>query len=340
MRPIAVVLLAAGKGTRMKSELAKVRHPLCGRPMIYYSVAAALSLKPQRLVTVIGHQGEQVRAEVQALFPKAAIDFAVQKTQDGTGHAVWQAKRALRDYDGDVLILSGDVPLLRADTLREFRRLHNKTGMDMSVLATIMSDPTGYGRCVVGEGGLLDEIVEERDATPVQRQIDIVNAGIYLVDAKLLWWALGRIGKDNAQGELYLTDAIKLARAHGKAVRAFIMDESEEVLGINSRVELAEAAEMIRGEIVFHLMTEGVTAIDPHATYLDVGVKVGRDTVLEPGVILRGATSVGEGCTIGAGAQIVDCTIGANASIGPYAVLRGVKIKTGETVAPHEVRVK
>ncbi|HPQ69772.1 MAG TPA: NTP transferase domain-containing protein [bacterium] len=340
MKPIAVVLLAAGKGTRMKSELAKVRHPLCGRPMIYYSVASALSLQPQRLVTVIGHQGEQVRAEVQALFPKAAIDFAVQKTQDGTGHAVLQAKRALRGYDGDVLILSGDVPLLRAETLREFRRLHNKTGMDMSVLATIMPDPTGYGRCVVGEGGLLDEIVEERDATPVQRQIDIINAGIYLVDAKLLWWALGRIGKDNAQGELYLTDVIKLARARGKAVRAFIMDESEEVLGINSRVELAEAAEMIRGEIVFHLMIEGVTAVDPHATYLDVGVKVGRDTVLEPGVALRGATSVGKDCTIGAGAQIADCTIGAGANIGPYAVLRGVKVKAGETIAPHEIREK
>lgn len=338
MRPIAVVLLAAGKGTRMKSDLAKVRHPLCGRPMIYYSVASALNLKPQRLAVVIGHQGDQVRAEVQALFPKAQLEFVRQETQDGTGHAVLQAKRALRGFAGDVLILSGDVPLLRAETLREFRRLHNKTGMDMSVLATIMPDPTGYGRCMVGEGGLLDEIVEERDATPAQRQIDVINAGIYLVDAKLLWWALDRIGKDNAQDELYLTDVVEPARGRGKLVRVFIMDESEEVLGINSRVELAEAAESIRGEIVYRLMAAGVTAIDPHATYPDVGVKVGRDTVLEPGAALRGTTRVGTGGIIGAGAQITDCTIGAGAIVGPYAVLRGVKIKAGETVPPHAIR--
>jgi len=332
MRPIAVVLLAAGKGTRMKSETAKVLHEICGRPMIAYPVELAKKLKPKKTVVIVGHQAKQVKQTIGDHFPKAKVDFALQKTQDGTGHAVLQAKRALKGFDGDVLILSGDVPLIRAEMLREFVLIHRRSGADLSLLTTMMDDPTGYGRCMVDDHSNLLGIVEEKDANEEQRAITEINTGIYLVDAGLLWQALNEIGKDNAQGEMYLTDIVHIAAAQNKLVRAVLTSAADEVMGVNSRVELAEAAEIIRFRLLGQLMVDGVTIIDPATAYLDYGVKVGRDSLLEPCVMLAGKTKVGEGCRIGMGCRLENVTLGKNVTLSPYTVLSNKRIKTGTVI--------
>ena len=332
MRPIAVVLLAAGKGTRMKSETNKVLHPLCGRPMVNYSIELAQRLRTDRVVVVVGHQASQVKRAVKNEFGLDKIEFVNQKTQEGTGHAVWQARRRLRGFEGDVLILSGDVPLLEAKTMRDFIRQHRKSRAAVSVLTTILDEPFSYGRCVVGEGDQLEAIVEEKDASPAEREILEINTGIYLAEAEQLWWALARIGKDNAQGEMYLTDIVTRINERGKAVRAYIADESQEVMGINDRLDLAEATDVIRWRVIEKALLSGVTFIDPATAYLDVKVKVGRDTVIEPGVMLLGDTRVGAGCLVGQGARLEDVRVGKGATIGPYCLLKNASVRPGAIV--------
>jgi bifunctional UDP-N-acetylglucosamine pyrophosphorylase/glucosamine-1-phosphate N-acetyltransferase len=332
MRPLAVVILAAGKGTRMKSERAKALHEICGRPMIAYPVDTALQLRPKKVVVVVGHQAEQVRAAVTSRFPKKPIEFALQKSQEGTGHAVLQTKRALRGFDGDVLILYGDVPLLRAHRLREFRRIHHRNGDRISLISTEMQDPTGYGRCIFDDQDELTEVVEEKDATPEQRRLTEINAGIYLVDAKLLWRALARIGKSNAQGEVYLTDIVISARSLGESVVACRAPDAFEVLGVNSRVELAQASENIRWRLVVSMMRDGVTYVDPTTFYPDHDVRIGRDTIVEPNVMMLGQTRVGERCRIGQGCRLENMVVEDEAQIGPYCVLTDGVVKKGMIV--------
>jgi bifunctional UDP-N-acetylglucosamine pyrophosphorylase/glucosamine-1-phosphate N-acetyltransferase len=332
MRPLAVVILAAGQGTRMKSDRAKVLHELCGRPMIAYPVDMALQLRPRKIVVVIGHQADQVCAAVARSFPKKHIEFALQETQQGTGHAVLQARRLLRGFDGDVLILYGDVPLLRPETIREFRRLHHRQGGKISLISTEMEDPTGYGRCLIDDDGELTAVVEEKDATAEQRRITEVNAGIYLVEAKLLWWALGRLGTDNAQGEMYLTDIVAQVRTKGEKVRACCAPDPFEVLGVNSRIELAQATENIRWRLVRALMRDGVTCLDATTFYPDFAVRVGADTVIEPNVMMLGSTRVGAGCCIGQGVRLENMIVEDNAQIGPYCVLADGTISRGAIV--------
>jgi len=332
MRPLAVVILAAGKGTRMKSDRAKVLHEICGRPMIAYPVDTALQLRPKKVVVVIGHQADQARAAVTSSFPKRPIEFVLQESQDGTGHAVLQTKKALRGFDGDVLILYGDVPLLRAHTLREFRRIHHRNGDRISLISTEMHDPTGYGRCIFDECDELIEVVEEKDATPAQKRITEINAGIYLVDAKLLWRALSRIGKSNAQKEMYLTDIVVAARGLGESVVACRAPDAFEVLGVNSRVELAQASENIRWRLVVSMMQNGATFVDPTTFYPDHDVQIGRDTIIEPNVMMLGQTRVGERCRIGQGCRLENTVIEDEAQIGPYCMLTGVAVKKGMIV--------
>ncbi len=321
MKKIAVVILAAGKGTRMKSETAKVLHEICGRPMIAFPLDLALGLKATKIVVVVGHQEAAVRDAVRASRPKADVQFALQSEQNGTGHAVLQAKKVLKGFDGDVLVLSGDVPLLQLATLRAFWRGHQRRGADLSVMTTFADDPTGYGRCIVDEERRLQRIVEHKDATAEQRRIDEINAGIYLFDAKLLWRLLGKIGTANAQREMYLTDAIHLAAGAGKPAPAFAVDDMDEVLGVNSRVELAMATTAVRGAINESFMRGGVTMIDPEATYIDFGVRIGRDTLIEPGVMITGPTRIGRGCRIGLGARLHAAKVAAGATVAAHAIL-------------------
>lgn len=332
MRPLAVVILAAGKGTRMKSALAKVLHEVCGKPLIYYPVRLARQMKAARIVAIVGHQAEAVRAAVRTEFPAASIDFALQRTQDGTGHAVLQAKSALRGFDGDVLILSGDVPLLRLETARAIVAQHRRTKSDLTSMTTRLDDPTGYGRCLTDEAGRLVRVVEQKDADEEQKKIQVVNAGFYVADAKTLWAALARIGKNNAQGEMYLTDAIEIAGRLGKKVLPFRLAEPWQILGVNSRAELAEAARIMRRAINAEWMKSGVTMIDPESTYLDWDVRVGPDTVIEPGAMLLGRTRIGAGSRIGQGARLTDVTAGPGAVLGPYVVLQGMRVEAGEVI--------
>jgi len=330
MIPLAIIIMSAGKGTRMKSDKAKVLHELCGKPMIAFPVRLALNLKAQRIVVIVGHQAADVERAVKAEFPRARLQFALQAEQHGTAHAVLQAKKALRGFTGDVLILSGDVPLLSLESIRRFRRHHRVTKSALSVLTTRPPDPAHYGRCLIDAQRRLTRIIEYRDATPGERTISEINTGIYLIDAKLLWWALDRIGTDNDQHEMYLTDAIALANDAGRLVTALEEPDDLSVMGINSRVELAQAERAIRAQFNESLMRDGVTMIDPIATYLDLGVRVGKDTLIEPGVRVTGKTRVGKGCLLGLGARLHDVTVGDGAAVAPRVVLDGVTIKAGE----------
>ncbi len=333
MRPLAIVILAAGKGTRMKSDRAKVLHELCGQPMIAYPIEMARQLKPQKIVLVVGHQAEAVRDAVTMRFPRLPIEFALQEKQEGTGHAVLQTKGALVGFDGDVLILYGDVPLLRVETIQAFRRLYRQGGNRIAVVSTVMSDPTGYGRCVVDDEGELIRVVEEKDCTTEQRTIAEINAGIYLVDAALLWWALARIGRNNAQREMYLTDIVGTARAKGERVRVHCVPDAFEVLGVNSRVELAQAAADIRRRLVKAMMRDGVTCLDPATCYPDFGVSVGGDTVIEPNVMLLGRTRIGRGCRIGQGCRLENVIVKDGGRIAPYCVLNDLTVARDTSVS-------
>lgn len=330
------VILAAGQGTRMKSDRPKVLHPVGGRPMLLHVLRSVWEAGCHEPVVVVGHGGEMVRSLVEQS-PFSAARFAVQEQQLGTGHAVLQARELLPKV-GTVLVVCGDTPLLRPATLRAVIEEHQRGGFAATVLTAHLSDPTGYGRVIRGPGSRLERIVEEKDATPEERAIKEVNAGIYAFDLAHLWPALERITPDNAQGEYYLPDVIGLLCVEGRAVGTFSCPDSQEILGVNSRRQLAEVEAVLRRRKAEELMEAGVTIIDPEATYVDVGVTVGRDTVIFPFTFLEGETVVGERCIIGPQCRIVDSrlgdevqiqyslvyesTVGRGVRVGPFAYLR------------------
>ncbi|MGE5047102.1 MAG: NTP transferase domain-containing protein, partial [Deltaproteobacteria bacterium] len=284
---LAAVVLAAGKGTRMKSDRVKVLHEACGRPMAFFPIRAALALDASPVVVVVGHQAKSVEEELSRQFPGAPLRFALQAEQLGTGHAVLCAEEALRGHEGTVLILAADVPLIRAATLQ--RLIAAREAADVALLSCRAKDPRGYGRVVRGPKGAVLRIVEEKDASEAERKIDEINASIYAADARFLFSALHGVGRGNAQGEYYLTDVVERGRA--VAVEA----EEAEVSGVNDRAQLARSAAQLRERRNAQLMQDGVTLQDPSVTYVDEGIEVGADTVLEPMVSLRGRTRVGRG---------------------------------------------
>jgi bifunctional UDP-N-acetylglucosamine pyrophosphorylase/glucosamine-1-phosphate N-acetyltransferase len=313
-RPLAVVILAAGQGKRMQSELVKVLHELCGRPMLAYPIESAKSLDPERLVVVIGRDAEKVREAFDG-----AADFVVQAERRGTGHAVMQARAALEGFRGDVLILYGDTPLLKRDTLVRMRTEKAKRGLDLLVLSAIEPLP---GRIVRDAKGRFVRIVEVTDATPEELRIPEGNTGTYLVDAEFLWKALDQVDTDNAQGEIYLTDIVAIGVREGRAIDAVATDDADESLGINSRAELARATAVLRARTNARVMNAGVTLVDPSATYLDWEVQIGRDTVIEPGCVIQGPTRIGERCWIKAHTVIESSEVGDDVMLGPSAHLR------------------
>ena len=339
---IAAVVLAAGKGTRMKSERVKVLHQACGRPLAWFPVRAAIVLDCAPVVVVVGHQADLVEAELSALFPGAPLRFAQQKEQLGTGHAVAVARSALRAAgfpdNGSVLILSGDTPLVSAETLQRLVSAKAAAGAPVAFVTARLTDPTGYGRVIRQPSGAPERIVEEKDATGSEKAIGEVNAGIYLADAAFLFDALKRQGRDNAQGEYYLTDVVSAAAAaarEGRAPWPVTIDASEEeVSGVNDRAQLAWTANRLRERRLTALMRAGVTVIDPAVTYVDEGVEIGPDTTLEPLVSLRGKTRVGRGVVVGQGCVLIDVEVADGATILPYSHLTGATVGTGAIVGP------
>lgn len=323
----AVLILAAGRGTRMKSDIPKVLHRLMGRPLVEHVINAALYLNPAKLVLVTGHGAEAVEADVAAFMaeprPKRGAGaapepvFVRQAEQLGTGHAVSMAREVLADFPGPLVIMSGDVPLISPNTLDGFLKGHQALGADLSVLTVTLRDPGAYGRIIRDDGGWLERIVEFRDADDWQRAVREINSGLYVVDAQKLFEAIARLSPANDQKEYYLTDVVADFRAHGLKAAAVEIPESSafEVAGINDRYELAEAQAILKDRINEAWLRAGVTMLDPLSTYLESSVRLAPDVILWPGVILTGRT-----------------TIGAGAEIGPHSHLHNVQVAAGTKI--------
>ncbi len=310
-----VVVLAAGQGTRMRSERAKVLHEVCGLSMLGHAQRVAHEVDARRPVVVVGAQAEAVREACQ----EGEVEFVVQAEQRGTGHAVKMAQEALSGFEGDVLILYGDTPLLRASTVLHMQSVKRETHADLVVLTAAGSMP---GRIVRGASGQIERIVEAQDASPDELAISERNTGVYLIDATLLWPALASLQGDNNQSELYLTDVVAYAVQGGHRVEGVLIEDAEEGLGINTRSELAEANRIMRRRISERLMESGVTLVDPETTYIDINVEVGPDTVIEPGCSLLGQTRIGARVHIKAGSYIEDSVLDDDVIFGPYSHLR------------------
>lgn len=294
MANLTAVILAAGKGTRMKSKLPKVLHKVGGHPMLEHVMDAAEAAGCRDNVVVIGHGAELVR---ELVGDRARI--ALQAEQLGTGHAVLQAADTLKDFTGTVMILCGDTPLLEADELEKFYAEHVKSGAAATVMSALMDDPFGYGRILRDANGDVAGIVEQKDASEEQKQIKEINTGNYCVEAPLLFEVLRTLGNNNAQGEYYLTDVLAKLRAMGKKVGGVITADSEMIMGVNSRRQLAEAESVMRRRIAERHMDDGVTIMDPASTFIEKSVKIAPDTVIYPNTWLQGATVIGEDCEIG-----------------------------------------
>ena len=331
MEGIATIILAAGKGTRMKSDLVKVLHPLLGLPMLSYTVDLSLSgIEAEKTIVVAGFQADRIREE----FKDPRILFALQKEQLGTGHAVLQAVPHLQAFEGTVLILCGDVPLVKKETLFSFIDSFRKSGSVLSVMTVVVENPFGYGRIVRDPEGWLRKIVEEKDAREEEKAIQEINTGIYCIGTSFLMEGLTEIGKENAQGEYYLTDLVEIANAKGLRCSAYPVADPVEVLGINTRVDLAAAHEALRQEKVRALMLSGVTVVDPRTTYIDRKVEVGRDTVIHPNCYLQGETRIGERCTIEPNSKISDSVIGDEVAIRGNSVITESRIEEKASIGP------
>ncbi len=330
---LAAVVLAAGQGTRMRSAVAKVLHPVLGRPMVAHVLDAALGAGADRLAVIVGHQADQVRACLTTTFPDADLHTPLQADQNGTGHAVQCAASATEGFD-DLLVLCGDTPNLDSATLTALRDAHAASGASLTVMTFAVDDPTGYGRMVRGADGHVTGIVEHRDATEAQRAIDEVNAGVYLGARDLVFDALSRVGTSNAQGEIYLTDIVALLATDGHHVAPFCLDDPERVAGINTRVQLATLeARMLRDRLTA-LMASGVTLENPDNVRIEATATVGPDTTLATGVHLLGQTTVGEGCRIDAGCVLTNCTLGDGVHLKPYVVAEDTALGDGATAGP------
>jgi bifunctional UDP-N-acetylglucosamine pyrophosphorylase/glucosamine-1-phosphate N-acetyltransferase len=332
---VAAVILAAGKGTRMRSKGPKVLHPVCGRPMIRHVTACALEAGADPVLAVVGHGAGQVVEALEAAFPDAPVTPVVQARQLGTGHAVLACAPHLKDHAGPVVILSGDVPLVSPALVRGLLVAHRKGGGGLTVLTVELDDPTGYGRVLRDSAGRPLRIVEQKDATPRERAVREINTGIYVADAPLLWSTLPRLSRENVQGEYYLTDVVALALKDGAPVHLFCWDDPEEVLGVNSRADLARVSAVLRRRIADDLMDGGVTLVDPERTYIDAGVEIGPDTVVHPGVCLEGATTIGGACTLHPNSRIVDSHVGDGVTVKDGCLITEARVEGDNTVGPN-----
>lgn len=342
------VILAAGQGTRMKSKLYKVLHPVCEKPMIAHIIDEVKQLNATYIVTIIGHGAEKVKETIGS-----SVSYALQAEQLGTAHAVMQAREQLADKDGVTLVVCGDTPLITNETMEQLIRHHEEADAKATILTAETPQPTGYGRIVRGEDGNVRRIVEEKDATDIEKEIQEINTGTYCFDNKSLFDALTKVKNDNSQGEYYLPDVIEILQKDSQVIAAFKTTHFDETIGVNDRVALSQAEAVMRKRINEHHMHNGVTIIDPANTYIASGVTIGQDTVIYPGTKLTGNVTIGEECTIGPHSEITDCQIGErtvikqsvvssseighDVTIGPFAHIRpesvlGNNIKIGNFV--------
>ncbi|MET0648531.1 MAG: bifunctional UDP-N-acetylglucosamine diphosphorylase/glucosamine-1-phosphate N-acetyltransferase GlmU [Pyrinomonadaceae bacterium] len=338
--PLDILILAAGLGTRMRSSTAKVLHKLGGRPLIAHvcRTASALVKGERPVYVVVGHQAEEVKEAVRAELGEGGAVFVTQTEQRGTGDAVFAAREVLGNANSTLLVLSGDVPLVRAETLGSLvhqHRTHRGRGAACTLMAVRLEDPTGYGRVIRDEEGRFQKIVEQKDAAPEERQINEINAGIYCFETRLLFPALERVKPENAQGEFYLTDVPAILRADGEDVSVYTHTDAREVSGINTRVELSEFERILRLRTLRSLMlNSGVTVIDPQHTYVSPDAQIGRDTTLHPNVHVEGRTSIGEGCEIGQGSRIADSRVGNGVTVKDHCVIVDSEIADHCVVGP------
>ncbi|MET8112911.1 bifunctional UDP-N-acetylglucosamine diphosphorylase/glucosamine-1-phosphate N-acetyltransferase GlmU [Streptomyces prasinus] len=333
-RPAAVVVLAAGEGTRMKSATPKVLHDLCGRSLVGHVLAASGELEPENLVVVVGHAREQVAAHLAGIAPGART--AVQAEQNGTGHAVRMGLEELGgSVDGTVVVVCGDTPLLTGETLRRLSATHSADGNAVTVLTAEVPDATGYGRIVRDEAsGAVTAIVEHKDASDGQRAIREINSGVFAFDGRLLAEALKRVRTDNSQGEEYLTDVLGILREAGHRVGASVAGDHREIAGINNRVQLSQARRILNDRLLKAAMLSGVTVIDPATTWVDVSVTFEQDVVVHPGTQLHGSTHLAEGCEVGPNSRLTDTRVGAGARVD-NTVASGAEVGAEATVGPY-----
>ena len=347
MKKIKALILSAGKGTRMKSSLPKVIHKVCGKEMVNHVIEVSKKAGAQDIVAILGHESDKVKEVLSD-----DIKTAMQTEQLGTGHAVMMAKEYINDED-TIVVLCGDTPLVKAETLQNLFEYHINNKYHTTVLTTSIENPTGYGRIIRDTNGNLLKIVEQKDANEEEKLVNEINSGIYCFNGKSLKNALDRINNNNAQNEYYLTDTIEIMRNDGLKVGAFNGAKIDELMGVNSKVELSKAEEIMRKRINELHMINGVTLIDPNNTYIEAGVDIGNDTVIYPGVVLKGNSKIGQNCTIEMNSSIensiignntkvdkstiIDSVVGDNTSVGPYAYLRpksniGNNVKIGDFV--------
>lgn len=330
---LSVVVLAAGKGTRMKSAQAKVLHEVLFKPMLHHVLDAVAPLNPERKVVIVGHQEERVRESLQGY----AVEIVVQKEQLGTGHAVHMAESAIPENDGVVLILCGDTPLITTSSLMEMLAKHQAEKAQLTLMTTILDEPKGYGR-IVSSADSISAIVEEKEASEVQKKIKEVNAGIYLVDRSFLFEALATVTPDNSQGEFYLTDIVEYGVSTGRKVQKSVNSEPMQVLGVNSKVELGAAHLQLQRQRNKQLMQQGITILNDETVAISLSAIIGVDTILSQNVMILGETVIGESCTIESGAVIRDCKIGDSVYVGANSVLTHCTIDDCTQIAPLTLR--
>jgi bifunctional UDP-N-acetylglucosamine pyrophosphorylase/glucosamine-1-phosphate N-acetyltransferase len=328
MEHIYAVVLAAGQGTRMKSKLYKVLHPVCGKPMVEHVIDHVQELGAERIVTIVGHGAEKVQDQLGI-----RSEYAIQEEQLGTAHAVLQADTVLGNLRGTTLVVCGDTPLIRTETMQALLKHHKETNAKATILTGNPEDPTGYGRIIRNAEGHVESIVEQKDATSEQQQVKEINSGTYCFDNESLFAALKLVTNDNVQGEYYLPDVIGILKGQGEIISAYATDDFEETLGVNDRVALSQAETIMRARIVEKHMRNGVSIINPDNTYISAESVIGADTVLQPGVIIEGTSEIGEDCVIGPNSHITDSRIGNRTTIHSSVVTKSV-IGTDTAVGP------
>ncbi|MGE7624293.1 bifunctional UDP-N-acetylglucosamine diphosphorylase/glucosamine-1-phosphate N-acetyltransferase GlmU [Viridibacillus sp. NPDC096237] len=355
MTNVYAVILAAGQGTRMKSKLYKVLHPVCGKPMVEHVVDHIQSLDVERIVTIVGYGAEKVKEQLGE-----KSEYVLQADQLGTAHAVQQVEPILGELEGTTIVICGDTPLIRPETMKALFEHHESNHAKATILTAIAEDPTGYGRILRSTDQQVSQIVEQKDATPEQRQVKEINTGTYCFDNKALFAALKLVKNDNAQGEYYLPDVIEILQKQGEVVAAYVTENFAETLGVNDRFALSQAEEIMRARINEQHMRNGVTIINPNNTYISVDAQIGHDTVIQPGVIIEGASSIGEDCIIGPNSHIQnsrignrttihssvvrDSVIGEDTAVGPFAHIRpnsdlGDHVKIGNFVEVKKAKI-
>jgi len=329
---LSVVVLAAGLGTRMKSKLAKVLHRAGGLTLVEHVVQSAAQLTPpERITVVVGHQANEVQAELR----DTGVRFIHQTEQQGTGHALLACRESLHAAGGLVMVLYGDTPLLTPSTLQRLVDWHHKRQVAATMITTKLDDPTGYGRVILDDLGYVRAIVEQKAATPHQLSIHLINSGIYLFDAALLWKYILEIKPDNPANEYYLTDIVAILNRAGHQVQALEIKDHDELLGINTRVDLASVDAIIRNRKTRELMLSGVTIERPETVTVDAQVRVGADTIIEPGTRLLGDTVIGEDCRIGAGSIIEDAILGDRVRVAPMTMIESSRLGEDSRVGPY-----